>query len=61
MKCDDSIYANVRGLVRGLAVLKELNAVEDGGATPRELSNLTGPPCCSCLFRFMRRKVWEAV
>jgi IclR family mhp operon transcriptional activator len=35
-------YANVRGLARGLQVLKALNAMENGRATSQQLSEATG-------------------
>jgi len=35
-------YANVRGLARGLQVLKALNAMENGRATSQQLSDATG-------------------
>ncbi|CAG9229719.1 DNA-binding transcriptional activator MhpR [Burkholderia vietnamiensis] len=35
-------YTNVRGLARGLQVLRALNAMEDGHATSRQLADLTG-------------------
>lgn len=35
-------YTNVRGLARGLQVLRALNAMEDGHATSQQLADLTG-------------------
>jgi IclR family mhp operon transcriptional activator len=35
-------YTNVRGLARGLEVLKALNAMEDGRATSQQIADLTG-------------------
>ncbi len=35
-------YANVRGLSRGLQVLRALNAMENGRATSQQLSESTG-------------------
>lgn len=35
-------YTNVRGLARGLQVLRALNAMEDGHATSHQLADLTG-------------------
>ncbi len=35
-------YANVRGLARGLQVLRALNAMENGRATSQQLSDATG-------------------
>jgi IclR family mhp operon transcriptional activator len=35
-------YANVRGLARGLQVLRALNAMENGRATSQQLSEITG-------------------
>lgn len=35
-------YANVRGLTRGLQVLRALNAMENGRATSQQLSEITG-------------------
>lgn len=35
-------YTNVRGLARGLHVLRALNAMEDGHATSQQLADLTG-------------------
>lgn len=35
-------YANVRGLARGLQVLRALNAMENGHATSQQLSEVTG-------------------
>ncbi|MFJ3056228.1 DNA-binding transcriptional regulator [Herbaspirillum sp. NPDC087042] len=37
-----AIYTNVRGLARGLQVLKALNSMEGGRATSQEISDLTG-------------------
>ncbi|CAM2340660.1 DNA-binding transcriptional activator MhpR [Burkholderia vietnamiensis] len=37
-----TIYTNVRGLARGLQVLRALNAMEDGHATSQQLADLTG-------------------
>ena len=37
-----SKYPNVRGLSRGLLVLRALNAMERGRATPQQLSEATG-------------------
>lgn len=35
-------YTNVRGLARGLQVLRTLNAMEDGRATSQQIADLTG-------------------
>ena len=35
-------YTNVRGLARGLQVLRALNAMEDGRATSQQIADLTG-------------------
>lgn len=42
MGVDGSTYASVRGLSRGLAVLRALNRMESGLATAQQLSNATG-------------------
>ncbi len=39
---DVTTYTNVRGLARGLQVLRALNAMEDGRATSQQLADLTG-------------------
>lgn len=38
----DAIYANVRGLTRGLGVLRALNGMESGRATAQQLAQETG-------------------
>jgi IclR family mhp operon transcriptional activator len=37
-----TVYANVRGLARGLQVLKALNSMEGGRATSQQIADLTG-------------------
>lgn len=39
---DVTTYTNVRGLARGLQVLRTLNAMEDGRATSQQIADLTG-------------------
>lgn len=39
---DVTTYTNVRGLARGLQVLRTLNAMDDGRATSQQIADLTG-------------------
>ncbi len=58
MRDDESAaYKTVRGLSRGLLLLKLLNKF-DGGATPacwRSLADCIAPPCAGCWRRYRRR------